>query len=178
MASPAPDAYAVQGGSLGLPQAQLQEILDALLSRGAPARFQARGFSMYPCIRDLDVVTVSPLPGRSLRAGDIIAFRQPASGSLVLHRILRAEPDGFLVRGDNLATPDGLVPPADVLGLVTLAERRGAVVYRAAAGDASPTAILLILRLRWAFRAARRAVGEFIGNRSSRGAETVLPRQR
>jgi signal peptidase I len=117
---------------------------------------------MYPCIRDLDVVTVSPLPRRSLRAGDIIAFRQPASGSLVLHRILRAERDAFLVRGDNLATPDGLVLPSDVLGLVTLAERRGAVVYRAADTDASATAVLLLLRLRWAFRAARRWASDFV----------------
>ena len=151
-----------RAAALGLPPTQLREILDALLSRGAPARFQARGFSMYPCIRDLDVVTVSPLPRRSLRAGDIIAFRRPASGSLVLHRILRAEPDGFLVRGDNLPGPDGLVPAPDVIGLVTLAERQGAVVYRAAEGDVSPTAVLLLLRLRWALRTVRRWASDFV----------------
>jgi len=94
-------------------------------------RFQARGFSMHPFIRDFDVVTVSPLPRRSLRAGDVIAFRQPCSGSLVLHRIQRVGPEGFLVRGDNLPAPDGLVSVHDVIGLVTLAERDGAVTYRA-----------------------------------------------
>jgi signal peptidase I len=168
-----PSPYAVEGGFLGLPRAQLQEILDAVLARGAPVRFQARGFSMVPTIRDLDLVTVSPLPRRDLRAGDVIAFRQPASGSLVLHRILRAGPEGFLVRGDNLPEADGLVPARDVIGLVTLAERRGAVVYRASSvdsSDGSAAAVLLLLRLRWAFRAARRAVGEIVRAWSPRAA--------
>ena len=160
--STTPTKYAVQGGTLGLPGAQLQEILDAVLSRGAPVRFQARGSSMHPCIRDLDVVTVSPLPRRGLRAGDVIAFRQLANGSLVVHRILHAEPDGFLVRGDNLPTPDGFVPAANVIGLVTLAERAGVVVYRATAADGSATAVLVLLRLRWALRTARQLAGELV----------------
>jgi signal peptidase I len=158
--SPAPGAYVVQGGLLGLPGAQLGEILDAVLARGAPVRFQARGFSMYPSIRDLDVVTVSPLPRRGLHAGDVIAFRQPTGGSLVLHRILRAGQQGFLVRGDNLPAPDGLVPAADVIGLVTLAERDGAIAYRATEPDASASAVLMLLRIRWAFRTARRVAGQ------------------
>jgi signal peptidase I len=162
LSSPEPAAYVVQGGLLGLPEAWLQEILDAVLSRGAPVRFQARGFSMYPLIRNLDVVTVSPLPRRSLRAGDVIAFRQPANGALVLHRILRVEHDGFLVRGDNLPAPDGLVPAAAVIGLVTLAERDGAVTYRATDTNGSATAVLLLLRLRWALREARRVVGALL----------------
>jgi signal peptidase I len=154
-----PADYVVQGGLLGLPGAQLQEILDAVLSRGVPLRFQARGFSMHPVIRDLDLVTVSPLPQRSLRAGDVIAFRQPDHGALVLHRILRVERDGFLVRGDNLPAPDGIVPARDVIGLVTLAERAGAITYRATDTNGSATAVLLLLRLRWALREARRMVG-------------------
>ena len=158
--SSTPTKNAVQGGTLGLPVAQLGEILDAVLSRGAPVRFQARGFSMHPCIRDLDVVTLSPLPRRGLRAGDVIAFRQPMSGSLVLHRILHAGQDGFLVRGDNLPAPDGLVPAADVIGLVTLAERDGAIAYRATEPDASAMVVLLLLRIRWAMRTARRVLGE------------------
>ncbi len=56
-----PTGHAVQGGLLGLPGAKLEDILDAVLSRGAPVRFQARGFSMHPTIRDLDLVTVSPI---------------------------------------------------------------------------------------------------------------------
>jgi signal peptidase I len=164
----------VEGGFLGLPGAQLQGILDAALSRGAPVRFQARGFSMHPAIHDLDVVTVSPLPTRGLRAGDVIAFRQPASGALVLHRILRAGPEGLLVRGDNLPSPDGLVPPADVIGLVTLAERGGAVAYRATDTDAAPTAVLMLLRLRWALRTARRLAGELARAWLSRGTSDTL----
>jgi signal peptidase I len=164
----------VEGGFLGLPGAQLPGILDAVLSRGAPVRFQARGFSMHPAIRDLDVVTVSPLPARGLRAGDVIAFRQPASGALVLHRILRAGPEGLLVRGDNLPSPDGLVPPAEVIGLVTLAERGGAVAYRATDTDAAPMAVLMLLRLRWALRTARRRAGE-LANASRKAWLRVRP---
>lgn len=131
---------------------QLGEILDAVLARGTSVRFQARGFSMHPLIRDRDVVTVSPLPQRGLRAGDLIAFRRPANGSLILHRILHAGQDGFLVRGDNLPAPDGLVLAADVIGLITLVERDDAVAYRATNVDPPPNALLLLLRARWVFR--------------------------
>jgi hypothetical protein len=128
---------AVQSRIVRLSGTRFQEILYAVLSKSVPVRFQACGFSMHPYIRDLDVVTVSPLPRRSLRVGDVIAFRKSCCGSLVLHRIQRMGPEGLLVRGDNLLAPDGLVSLHDVIGLVTLAERDGAVAYRAADAGAS-----------------------------------------
>ena len=123
-------------------------------------RFRARGFSMHPSIRNLDVVTVSPLPSRRLRAGDVIAFRHSTNRSLVLHRIVRDEHDGFLVRGDNRPAPDGVVPAADVIGLVTLAERDGAITYRSTDADAPAVAVLLFLRIRRALRTAHRLASE------------------
>jgi hypothetical protein len=125
---------------------------------------------MHPCLRDLDVVTISPLPRRGLCVGDAIAFRQPDRGTLVLHRILRARHEGFLVRGDNLPAPDGPVPAADVIGLVTLAERDGAIAYRATEPDASASAVLMLLRIRWALRTARRVGGQLGRVCLSRGA--------
>jgi radical SAM protein with 4Fe4S-binding SPASM domain len=127
----------VEGGVLGLDRGTLQELLAAILDQGKPFRFEARGHSMHPFLRDRDVVTVAPLPARPLRQGEIVAFRHPESGSLVLHRIREVRADGLLIQGDNIEQPDGMIEDGDLLGLVTLAERKGMTVYR---GDAPPGA--------------------------------------
>jgi hypothetical protein len=107
----------------------LQELLKAVLERGMPFRFEARGHSMHPFIRDRDVVTVAPLPARPLLQGEIVAFRHPMSGALVLHRVREVRAEGLLVQGDNAQRSDGVIGEGDLLGLVTRAEREGVLVY-------------------------------------------------
>ena len=47
-------------GGLSLSGEALIELMRAVLARGLPFRFAARGFSMAPFIRDGDVISVSP----------------------------------------------------------------------------------------------------------------------
>jgi radical SAM protein with 4Fe4S-binding SPASM domain len=140
--------FVVMGGVLGLDREVLQQLLEAVIKRGMSFRFAARGHSMHPFIRDRDVVTVAPLPERPLRQGEIVAFRQPESGNLILHRIREVRGGRLLVQGDNLPQPDGEVGDNDVLGLVTRAEREGVRVYR---GEEPPG---IGDRLAWASRLA------------------------
>lgn len=103
-------------------QGQL-ELLEAVLGRGAPLRAKMRGRSMTPCIRDCDIVTVGPVSGEALDVGDIVAFLMPGSERLAVHRIIARARDGWLVRGDACAMPDGVVDPSRILGRVTGVER-------------------------------------------------------
>jgi len=127
---PDPDYVAVDPGALTLSGAALREFLAAVLERGAPFRFTARGYSMHPFIKDADVITVSPIKGRAPRVGDIVAFRGRAD-RLVVHRVVAAEgagrgtSAGYLIRGDNCLKSDGAVTRDAVLGVVTRVERRG-----------------------------------------------------
>jgi RimJ/RimL family protein N-acetyltransferase len=121
---------AAAAGTLMLSGAAVREFLAAVLERGAPFRFTARGYSMYPFIRDADAITVSPLYGRAPRVGEVVAFRG-GEDRLVVHRVVAAGAPGddaaagYLIRGDNCTESDGRVPRAAVLGVVTRVERDG-----------------------------------------------------
>jgi len=116
--------YVSARGVLALSGAALRDFLAAVLERGAPFRFTARGYSMHPFIRDTDVITVSPLDGRVPHVGEVVAFRSGVD-RLVVHRIVAAVDGAYELRGDNSAESDGRVPREAVLGVVTRVERIG-----------------------------------------------------
>jgi len=116
---------APDGEEYSLGSRALAEFLDAAVQKGVPFRFRARGGSMFPFIRDGDVLTIRPLGDAPPAPGSVAAFARPGTGRLVVHRIVRREADTFLVRGDNLSAPDPPVPAENLLGTVTGIERRG-----------------------------------------------------
>ena len=71
----------------------LMEIMQDILARGAEFRFRARGWSMSPFIRDGDVITISPRNKKKPAVGKVVAFLQPDSGRLVVHRIIKQSED-------------------------------------------------------------------------------------
>lgn len=102
-------------------------MLADVLARGVPFRFEARGYSMFPFIRDGDAVTIAPLRGRRARLGEVVAFAGVADG-LVVHRVIARRPGVYKIHGDYLGGPDDVVSFASVLGAVTRVERRGRLV--------------------------------------------------
>jgi len=103
----------------------LTELMQAVLDKGKPFRFRARGRSMSPYINDGDVVTVTPLAGSRPRTGEIVAFLHPATGKAAVHRIVREKSGGYHLKGDNSTEIDGGLPLARILGIVSLVERDG-----------------------------------------------------
>jgi hypothetical protein len=99
----------------------LHELMTAVIENGASFRFRARGFSMFPLIRDRDIITLAPL--KSVGPGDVVAFRHPNSGKLAVHRILETNVDGFLIKGDNIPEPDGIIPAENILAVAVSVER-------------------------------------------------------
>ena len=111
------------GGELSLSCPALVELIGAVLSKGAQFKFQAKGFSMSPFIRDGDVISVSPLNGFSPRFGDVVAFIHPDTNKLGIHRVVGKKGDSYLIRGDSGLEIDGLIPKSEILGYVTRVER-------------------------------------------------------
>lgn len=99
-----------------------------ILRSGVALRFQARGTSMAPLVRDGDVLLVWPREPGSVRIGDV-ALCSVDPGRVVVHRVIRKEsrPEGmrFTVQGDQAVRPDGLIPAAQILGWVVAVERAG-----------------------------------------------------
>lgn len=124
-----PALFIKEGGELSLSGPTLVELLRAVLGKGAPCRFRAKGFSMSPFVRDGDVITVSPLSGASPRRGDVVAFVRPGMEKLVVHRVVGKRGHSYLIKGDSTPEADGLIPEANVLGRVIRVERDGKEVF-------------------------------------------------
>jgi len=112
--------------SLTLGRTELYDLAGAVLGRGAPFTFVARGVSMLPFVRGGDQLTIVPCSGQALRRGDI-AFYSPESDRLLAHRVIGRSRDGvtLLIRGDALWRVPERIDPTRVLGRVAYLERGG-----------------------------------------------------
>lgn len=136
-----PAAFSQEGAELCLSGPALAELLQAVLARGVPFRFRARGMSMHPFIKDGDVITVSPLAGRAPATGEIVAFQRDAR-HLVVHRIVAVSGGAYVIQGDSQLAADDHVARDHVIGRVVRAERNGRPV-RLATGLAGRAVALL-----------------------------------
>ncbi len=107
------------------PQSKLfGELARELLAGGSGIRFQARGASMSPAIRDGEIVHVRPAVPRDLRRGDLVLIK--VEGRLCLHRLVVADVkrDVFITRGDCGLQDDPAVSGEEVLGVAESKEVR------------------------------------------------------
>jgi hypothetical protein len=124
-----PRLFVVRARELPLSGRALLELMRAVLARGVPFRFCARGWSMAPFIRDGDVITVSPLQAARPVTGDVVAFVRPEGGNLVVHRVVARRGAAWWIQGDSVPEYEsGLIPRESLLGRVTRIERNGRYV--------------------------------------------------
>ena len=108
------------------------------LERGHTIKVQASGGSMFPLIRDGDLLHVvrTDVPKR----GDIVLYRRDGGRGprWMAHRLIGAATnDGhLLLRGDAHRRTDPPVDPVDVVGRVTAVERNGEVISLGGAAGA------------------------------------------
>jgi len=119
----------MKGSEHSLSGPALVQLLGAVLDKGAAVRFQAKGFSMSPFIKNKDVVTISPLQGKRPGLGHIIAFVHKETDGLCIHRIVRVKDGFYVTKGDNISETAECVPRENILGLLTRVERTGKEVF-------------------------------------------------
>lgn len=121
-----PGLVQIKAEELRLSRHMLPELMRAVLAKGKPFRFSARGYSMVPFIRDEDIITVMPLGQVKPGVGDIVAFIRPNKLNLVVHRVLARLETTVLVQGDNReGNLDEVIPYENLIGRVTRIERGG-----------------------------------------------------
>lgn len=119
-----PLLFTVRDSELPLSSAALMVLMRAVLDKGLPFRFCARGWSMAPFIQDGDVITVAPFHSTPPKTGEVVAFIRPRTGNLVVHRVIARRGGAALIQGDGVAScSDGLVLLDNLLGRVTCIER-------------------------------------------------------
>jgi len=116
-------------GEISLSSIELSALLEAALSKNACLRFQVRGFSMSPFIKDNDTVTISPIINSQIGFGKIAAFRHPLNKRLVIHRVVGRSNGLYFIKGDRIFRPDGMIPKENILGLVSKIERNNKSVW-------------------------------------------------
>jgi signal peptidase I len=124
-----PEFSVVKGSELSLSGPALVQLLRAVLGKGVPVRFRAKGFSMSPFIKNEDVVTLSPLKDASPSVGDVIAFVTQGTDKLCVHRVVGKKGDLWVAKGDNSSEADESAPIESILGFATRVERDGKEVF-------------------------------------------------
>jgi len=95
-----------------------------LLNQGLTVRFEARGASMSPLIRDREIVYVTPVIVSKLRKGDIVLTK--GHSGFRVHRLVVLDIDKnlFITRGDCGQQDDPPVRSDQILGIVLAKEVR------------------------------------------------------
>ena len=105
-------------------------VIKEALATGTVVRFRAEGISMYPTIRDGEVITVAAVSTEEVVLGDVLLCRH---GQRVLaHRVVGMTTCGterfFELRGDAKAACDPPVRASAIVGKVVGVRRNGRVV--------------------------------------------------
>jgi signal peptidase I len=110
-------------------QLSLSTLAAEALAQGVPVRFRATGDSMYPTIRDGEVIRVAPVADERIGVGDIVLYRAEGGVRLLAHRLVAISetPGGrrFHLRGDAKGGCDAPLPAAEVIGRVEAVSRGG-----------------------------------------------------
>jgi hypothetical protein len=138
---------------MGLDAPMTLALLEGVVARGHRFRMRAGGGSMFPFIRDGDVLSIAPLAG-SPGIGDVLAFKRcpgGGMGQLVVHRLVGRTPYGCLLRGDSYPPghSDGQISPEALLGRVERVERTGRPVRLGLGPERFLIAALSRLGLLW-----------------------------
>jgi len=113
-----------------LRDADLLELSKDIFRKGKSARFQAKGWSMRPFIRDGDFIVVSPIENSSIKTGDVV-FYLTTENKVIVHRVIKKykkDKDNritMLIKGDATFSSPEKVEIQNVLGKVVAVEKNG-----------------------------------------------------
>ncbi|MBN1140131.1 MAG: signal peptidase I [Anaerolineae bacterium] len=114
--------------SIECDSAEFDALAQAILDEGLTLRFRAKGMSMHPFVRNGDILHVRAVAPDRVHIGELVLFRI-AGSRVAVHRVLRktrsAGKPAFVIKGDRVEQPDGVVPAENILGQVIARERNG-----------------------------------------------------
>jgi signal peptidase I len=99
-----------------------------ILEKGKSVRFQAKGWSMRPLIRDGDFIVVSPVENSSIKIGDVV-FYSTTGNKVIVHRLIRKYKQKgrmtVLIKGDASFSSPEKIDIQNIWGKVIAIERNG-----------------------------------------------------
>ena len=87
-----------------LEKVQFLKLSKDILDQGNCLRFQVKGRSMQPAVKDGDIINVEPVQGQEIRLGEVIYYKN-AEGGMSAHRVIKKnfKENGsvLIVKGDT-----------------------------------------------------------------------------
>jgi len=109
-------------------RAELVELSKEMMKEGYRVSLRATGKSMYPFIRDGDIIEIERVNVQQIKLGDII-FYHNEDRDIVAHRVIRKSSGNlgplFITKGDANSDSGEEVQPDKILGRVIAIERNG-----------------------------------------------------
>lgn len=93
------------------------------------SQYVTKGDSMVPFIKQGDLVAISEQSNFLLGFARVAAFIHPATGEIVIHRIIGKRSNAYLFKADAYFRADGWIGEKSILGRVDRIERNGTVIY-------------------------------------------------
>ena len=117
----------------------LLHLTTELLSQGTTVRFRPSGRSMYPSIREGELVTVEPVVASDVTLGDIVLYR--SERGVIAHRVVGTSPTQssvlspqYFLKGDASLSCDQPIEAHQILGRVIRVQRNGRSITLATRG--------------------------------------------
>ena len=98
---------------------------EAELEKNGKIVYANKGYSMWPLIRQGKDLMVIERPCGRLKRYDAALYIRKGDGAYVLHRVLRAKKDEYVICGDNCVKLERGITDDDVIGVLTGVIRDG-----------------------------------------------------
>jgi polysaccharide biosynthesis/export protein len=118
------------------------DISSELLQSGYSIEFQANGNSMYPAIKNGEMITVQPVEISNIKAGDVVLYRN--QNRVIAHRVVRVKDSQVILRGDSVQTFDAPIYAHQILGKVISTRHAWKEIIARMIRRIFPVALLLI----------------------------------
>ena len=83
-------------------------------------KFKGYGQSMTPFIKNGSTMNINLLDEKTkIIPGDIVLIKHLPKKEIFIHRVIKAQQDRYLIKGDNKKYPDGWFSRATIMGKVT-----------------------------------------------------------
>jgi signal peptidase I len=106
---------------------ELTGLLLELLQKDKAVDIRVHGESMYPTIRDLDVVRIEPVKG-NIKNKEILLYKDEEERA-VIHRVIKIlgkkDRTGYLMRGDRSLDGEEVIKENQIMGRIASVKRNG-----------------------------------------------------
>ncbi len=104
---------------LNLSSKAIGELVREFMQKGKTLKFKTKGHSMKPFIKEGDLITIAPYIKRFPHSGDIVAYINPITKKLIIHRLLKISEHTFIAKGDNCRHNDTIYETTCIMGYVS-----------------------------------------------------------